>query len=159
MDRRSFLKTVAIGSIAGSIGSTVARAERYFPSKVDKSLFENINRVKDPGKKTPLERSHAPVISAPATVKAGEPFTVEVSVGEVLHVMGPVHWIENIELSIGNEPAGRADFQARGFLKPKCSFTVVVPKEAAPAGKITLVATQTCNLHGHWESSFDVTVA
>ncbi len=158
MDRRTFLKAAAIGSVTSSIGATVAAAERYFPVKVDQSLFDSVNRVKDPGKKTPLEKSHAPVISAPASVNAGEPFTVEVAVGEVLHVMGPSHWIEYIELSVGNEPAGKVDFQARGFLKPKCSFTIVLPKEAVPAAKITLVAAQRCNLHGYWEGTLDVVV-
>jgi superoxide reductase len=158
MDRRTFLKAAAIGSVTSGLTATVVAAERYFPAKVDQTLFENINRAKDPAKKTPLEKSHAPVISAPATVKAGEPFTVEIAVGDVLHPMGPTHWIEYIELSAGNEPAGKLDFQARGFLKPKCSFTVVVPKEAAPAGKITLVAAQRCNLHGYWESSMDIVV-
>lgn len=158
MDRRTFLKAAAIGSVTSGLSATVAAAERFFPVKVDQSLFENINRAKDPTKKTPLEKSHAPLITAPASVKAGEPFTVEVAVGEVLHPMGPTHWIEYIELSIGNEPAGRADFQPKGFLKPKCSFTMVVPKDAAPAGKITLVAAQRCNLHGYWESSLDIVV-
>lgn len=158
MDRRTFLKAAAIGTVTSSLSVSVAAAERYFPVKADQTLFENINRVKDPAKKTALEKSHAPAISAPVAVKAGEPFIVEVSVGEVLHVMGPTHWIENIDLFIGNEPAGKTDFQARGFLKPKCSFTVVIPKEAAPAGKITLVAAQRCNLHGYWESSLDIAV-
>ena len=58
----------------------------------------------------------------------------------------------------GNEPAGRVDFQSKGYLKPKVSFTVVVPKEAAPAGKVTLLARQHCNLHGLWEGGLDVTV-
>ena len=158
MDRRTFLKVTAIGSIATGIGSTLAAAERYFPTKVDQSLFEGINRAKDPAKKTPLEKTHAPVISAPVSVKAGEPFTVEVSIGENLHVMGPTHWIEYIALAIGNEPAGRIDFQPRGFLKPKVTFDVVIPKEAAPAGKVTLVASQHCNLHGTWESSLNIEV-
>lgn len=160
MDRRTFLKATAIGSIATGIGSTLAAAERYFPTKVDQSLFEGINRAKDPDKKTPLEKTHAPVISAPASVKAGEPFTVEVSVGENLHSMGPAHWIEYIALAIGNEPAGRIDLQPRGFLKPKVTFDVVIPKEAVPAaGKVTLVASQHCNLHGAWESSMNIAVA
>jgi superoxide reductase len=98
------------------------------------------------------------VITAPATIKAGDPFAVEVSVGEVLHPMGPAHWIEYIALNIGNEPAGRIDFQPRGYLKPKAVFTVVIPGDAAPAGKVTLVARQRCNLHGLWEGSLDITV-
>ena len=158
MDRRSFLKSAITGTVvAGFAGSAVA-AERFFPVKVDQSLFEGINRVKDPDKKSSLEKSHAPVISAPQSVKAGEPFTVEVAVGESLHPMGPAHWIEYIELAIGNEPAGRVDFQSKGYLKPKVTFTVVVPKEAAPAGKVTLMAKQHCNLHGLWEGGLDVTV-
>lgn len=158
MDRRTFLKTAAFGSIATGITASVASAERFFPAKVDQTLFTDINRVKDPAKKTPLEKSHVPVISAPASVKAGEPFAVEVSVGENIHVMGPVHWIESIELAVGNEPAGRVDLQPKGYLKPKVTFMVTLPKEAAPSGKVTLVAFQRCNIHGLWESSVDVSV-
>lgn len=159
MDRRTFLKTAAITSIAGGFTAKLAAAERYFPTKVDMKLFDGINRVKDPAKKTPLEKSHSPVISAPTSVKAGEPFVVEVSIGENIHVMGPAHWIEYIELAIGNEPAGRIEFQPKGYLKPKVSFTVVVPKEAVITGKLTLVALQRCNLHGLWESSQDISVS
>ncbi len=158
MNRRSFLQTAVTGSVIAGFGSAAAAAERYFPLKVDQSLFEGINRVKDPAKKSPLEKKHAPAITAPATVKAGEPFTVEVVVGETLHDMGPAHWIEYVELQVGNEPAGRADFQPKGYLKPKVAFTMVLPKEAAPTGRVTLVATQRCNLHGYWESSLDITV-
>ena len=159
MDRRTFLKTAAISTIATGLGASLASAEQYFPAKVDQSLFANINRVKDPSKKTPLEKSHAPVISAPSTVKAGEPFTVEVTIGEKLHGMVPAHWIQNIELAIGNEPAGKLEMQPKGYLLPKASFTVVIPKESAPAGKVTVIASQKCNLHGYWESSIDITVA
>ena len=90
--------------------------------------------------------------------KAGEPFTVEVSVGENLHIMSPAHWIEYIELNIGNEPAGRIDLQPKGYLKPKASFTVMLPADAAPTGKVTLIARQRCNLHGLWEGTLDITV-
>ncbi len=159
MDRRMFLRSVLAGSVVSGFAGTAVAAERYFPTKVDQSLFEGINRVKDSAMKTPLEKGHAPVVSAPSTVKAGEPFSVEVSVGESLHPMGPTHWIEYIELSIGNEPAGRVDFQPRGFLKPRVVFTVVLTKEVAPTGKVTLVARQHCNLHGLWEGSFDVVVS
>ncbi len=158
MDRRIFLKTAALSTLTTGLAATMASAELYFPVKADQSLFQDINRVKDPAKKTPLEKSHAPVISAPTTVKSGEPFTVEVSVGETLHGMGPAHWIQNIELYIGNEPAGRIDFQSKGYLKPKTAFNVVLQKESAPAGKVTLVAAQHCNLHGYWESNLDITV-
>jgi superoxide reductase len=159
MDRRTFFKNVAIGTMAAAVADRVAAAEKYFPVKVDQGLFETINRVKNPSSKTALEKSHVPVINAPATVKAGQPFTVEVAIGEVIHPMGPAHWIEFIELDIGNEPAGRVAFQPRGYLSPKAAFTVTLTKEAAPSDKVTLVAHQGCNLHGYWEGSLDITVA
>jgi superoxide reductase len=158
MNRRTFLQTGVAGSIIAGFAGSVMAAERYFPTNVIQSLFEGINRIKDPAAKTLLEKGHAPVITAPLSVKAGEPFIVEVAVGESLHPMGPSHWIEYIELNIGNEPAGRADLQPRGYLKPKVAFTVVLPKEVAPEGKVSLVARQFCNLHGLWEGSLDITV-
>ncbi len=158
MNRRTFLATTVIGSVAAGISSAASAAERYFPVKVDQTLFADINRVKDQAKKTPLEKSHAPFIRAPKSVKAGENFTVEVSVGEVMHPMGPVHWIEYIELHIGNEPAGRIDFQSMGYMKPKATFTISLPREAAPGGMVTLVANQRCNLHGLWESTMDIAI-
>ncbi len=159
MDRRSFLKSAVAGSVVAGFAGAAVAAERFFPTKVDQTLFEGINRVKDPAKKTPLEKSHAPVLVAPTAVKAGEMFTVEVSVGESLHTMGPSHWIEYVELNIGNEPAGRAELQGRGYLKPRVTFNVVLKKEDAPAGKVSLVARQHCNLHGLWEGSLDVLVS
>jgi superoxide reductase len=158
MNRRAFLKSVAVGSIAAGVGGQAFAAGKYFPVKVDQNLFETINRAKDPSNKTALEKSHSPFIKAPLTVKAGEPFQVEVSIGEVTHPMGPAHWIEFIALNIGNEPAGRIDFQSKGYLNPKATFTVVLTKESAPSGKVTLIANQRCNLHGYWESSLDISV-
>ena len=157
MDRRTFIKGAVAGTIAAGLVKN-ASATSYFPQQVDQKLFEGINRVKDPANKTPLEKTHAPVITAPASVKAGEPFTVEVSVGEKLHVMTQPHWIQDISLFIANEPAGRVDMQPKGYLSPKVRFTVVLPAEAAVGGKITLVATQHCNLHGYWEGRHDIQV-
>ena len=73
--------------------------------------------------------------------------------------MGSSHWIEYIEVNIGNEPAGRFDFQSTGYVKPKATFTAVLTKESAPSGKITLIARQRCNLHGLWEGNLDIMVA
>ena len=159
MDRRTFLKSAAIGTIAAGIARESFAVEQYYPVKVDKDLFKTINRVKDPLKKTMLEKMHAPVISAPEKVKVGQPFTVEVSVGEIIHPMGPTHWIEFIALNIGNEPAGRIDFQPKGYLQPKATFTVVLTKESAPSDKATLVAHLRCNIHGYWEGSLNIRVA
>jgi superoxide reductase len=159
MERRKFLKTAISSSIALGFAGTATAAEKYFPVKVDSTLFENINRAKDPANKVGLEKSHSPVITAPATVEAGKMFTVEVAVGETLHPMGSTHWIEFVDLRLGNQPLARADFQPAGYLAPKVTFNVIIPKDAASEGKATLVAKQNCNLHGLWESSINITVA
>jgi superoxide reductase len=158
MERRAFLSSVAVGSVALGMARSAFALPTTYADKVDPGLFETINRVKDPAAKTPLEKSHSPVITAPAQVKIGEPFVVEVSVGETVHGMSAAHWIEFIALEIGNIPAGRVDFQPRGLLQPKVSFTVVLAADAAPSGKATLVAHQRCNLHGYWEGTQEIAV-
>jgi len=159
MDRRDFIRTAVVGAAAAGMAGSAFGEDRHYPSKVDPKLFDMINRIKDSANKTPLEKKHAPVISAPKQVKAGEPFLVEVTVGEILHDMGPAHWIQNIELNIGNEPAGRVDFQPKGYLKPKASFTVVLGQEFVAAGRATIVAQERCNLHGSWEEALDIKVS
>ncbi len=158
MDRRAFIKAAGMSAALLGVAGNASAGELFSPTNVDPKLFETINRVKDPSNKTALEKSHAPVIVAQEKVTAGEPFLVEVSVGEKLHVMGPTHWIGLIELSIGNEPAGIVELRSKGYLQPKVTFTVTLPKEAAPSGKVTLVAHQRCNLHGYWEGTKDITV-
>lgn len=159
MDRRAFLTVTSLGSAVGVLSKAVSAAEFYSPTKVDPTLFETINRAKDVAHKTPLESSHAPVLTCPETVTSGSPFWVEVSVGEKLHPMGPSHWIEFVELNVGNEPAGSAQLQPRGFLSPKVTFQVVLSREMAPSGKVTLVARQRCNLHGYWEGVKEVSIS
>lgn len=159
MNRRTFLTASVIGTVTAGISSAASAVEKYFPLKVDSTLFDSINRIKIPGKKTPLEMSHSPFITVPKSVKSGEIFTVEVSVGEKVHDMGPTHWIEYIELAIGNESVGRVNFQSRGFLKPKATFNIALTKELAPNGLVSLIVYQRCNLHGLWESTVDIEVA
>jgi len=73
--------------------------------------------------------------------------------------MGQSHWIEFIALNVGNEPAGRIDFQPRGYLSARATFTLTLTKESARSGKVTLTAHERCNLHGYWEGSLDIAVA
>jgi superoxide reductase len=159
MDRRAFIRTAGLSAVALSLAGEAIAAEKFFPAKVDKTLFKDINRAENPAKMTPLEKVHVPVIKAPSKVKAGEPFTVEVSVGEEMHPMEAAHYIEFIELNVGNEPAGMAVLNSMGYVKPRVSFTVVLTKQNAPGGKVTLIAHDRCNIHGYWEGTKDITVA
>jgi superoxide reductase len=158
MERRNFLKAVAVG--AGSVVSMAGLSvgQEYYPAPVDESLWKGINRVKDPENETVLETLHAPVITAPKKVKAGQVFDVEVAVGKVMHPMGPSHWINHVQLSIGNEPAGTAIFRSHGYLKPKTRFSVVLG-DNLKGKRVSLVATEQCNLHGTWQHYVNVEVA
>ncbi len=133
------------------------RAQDYFPSEVNADLWKGINRVKDPQHETIVEKLHSPVITAPAKVKAGEIFDVGVVVGKQMHAMGPKHWIEYIQLSIGNEPAGTTFFRSHGYLKPEAHFFVVLD-EQLKGKKVSLVAQAKCNLHGLWQHYVNVEV-
>ena len=159
MRRRDVFKVAIAGGAAMVMGGgkRIAFAEQFFPIEVDKALFQNINRVKDPANETPLEEKHSPVITAPDKVRAGEPFDVEIVIGKVLHPMGPLHWIEYVQLNIGNEPAGRVDFRSHGYLKPSTKFSVVLFDDLA-GKKISLIVQLKCNLHGIWEAYKNVDV-
>ena len=157
MKRREMLKYLVAGGTAIAFSGGTALAMQY-PRGMGDGLFEGINRVKDPAKKTGLEMKHVPVISAPAKVKAGEPFDMDVVIGETVHPMGPSHWIEYVQLNIINEPAGTVSFRSKGFLKAKARFNVVLDDNYK--GKtIPLVIQLRCNLHGIWEGYVNVEVA
>ncbi len=157
MKRRDVLKAVAVGagSVIGIGGA--AFAEEYFPVPVDKSLWQGINRAKNSEQETVMEKLHLPVITAPAKVKAGEVFDVRVVIGKELHPMGPSHWIEYVQLCIGNEPAGTLSFRSHGYLKPETKFAVILDDDLK-GKKVSLVATVKCNLHGIWQHYANVEV-
>ena len=158
MERRNFLKTAAIGAGSLFLVTDQGMAQEHFPVKVDEKLWQGINRVQDPEKETALEKLHVPVITAPEKVKAGEIFNVKVSIGKILHVMGPTHWIEYLQLSIGNEPAGTVVYNSHGYMKPENTFSIVLGDDMK--GKtLSLVATLKCNLHGIWQHYVNVEVA
>ena len=150
MKRRDLLKVAAAG--AGSVvwAGGLGFAQEYFPVPVDENLWKGINRLKNPQKETALEKLHVPVITAPEKVKAGEIFAVGVVVGKELHPMGPTHWIEYLQLSIGNEPAGTLAFRSHGYLKPETRFAVVLD-DRLKGKRLSVIATLKCNLHGIWQ--------
>ena len=153
--RRTFLISSAFA--AGTLLTGLRAAQAAEPQAlksyidVDPALFVGINRVKDPGNLTALEKKHAPVIDLPAKVKAGEPFTVKVAVGETIHPMATGHYIHCVDVYVGNEPAGRVEFSPN-FGVPEASLTLKLDKP------VTLVVREYCNLHGLWESRKDVEI-
>ena len=157
MERRDFLQAAAAG--AGSIILTGRSAftQEYFPVQVDEKLWKGINRLENPENETALEKLHVPVITAPKQVKAGEVFNVTVLVGKEIHPMSFTHWIEYLQLSIGNEPAGTIMYRSHGFMKPENDFSLALSDEMKDKS-ISLVATIECNLHGIWQSYVNIEV-
>lgn len=98
-------------------------------------------------------KKHVPVITSPEKVKAGEPFTVTIKVGEAPHVMENGHFIQFIDLYCGHIYLSRVDFTAV-MTKPDISLSIVLQHE----GSRTLRAFSRCNLHGIWEGTREVNV-
>ncbi len=112
---------------------------------------------------------HVPVITAPTSAKAGEPFDVEIAVGkEIPHPNTAQHHIAWIALHFVPTGAntsielGRVDFSAHG-----ASMTDVPgPATTAPSARFrvalslpgTLHATAYCNLHGLWTSAAPIEI-
>lgn len=113
---------------------------------------------------------HVPVIEAPETVKAGEKFSVSVSVGkEIAHPNTTEHhirWIKvyfkpeggkfpyelfNVEFNSHGESAAGAN-QGPAFTEPSGQVTVRLSQPGQ------LVAASYCNIHGLWESYKDIKV-
>jgi superoxide reductase len=147
MDRRGFVRVAGITLAACSLGAPALA--RTFEAEVDASLFEAINRVKDPEKMTGLELHHVPMITLPYKIKTGSPFMVEVSVGRELHVVSAAHRITEVTLLAGNEPVGSVVFSSLQA-QPRVAFLVTADRP------VTLVAQARCNLHGLWEGARDI---
>jgi len=106
----------------------------------NKAKTENIEDMTD------LEKKHTPVISAPAKVKKGESFEVNIEVGKYLaHPNENAHFIEWIELYSGDTYLARVNLEPR-LTVPQVKFVVALDHGHA------LVAKERCNLHGVWES-------
>lgn len=122
------------------------------------ALLTRINTPQDLGNLSDLEKKHLPVIEAPDSVKAGEPFEVTVQVGKLLsHPNEPGHHIESIELYKGHILLARVDL-AGGLAEPKATLTISL--EADIDGENTpLRAFEKCNLHGTWENTKAIEVS
>lgn len=113
---------------------------------------------------------HVPVIDCPGEVKAGENFEIKVAIGkEIAHPNTTEHHIRWIEVYFAPEgdkftyEVGRFEFNAHGEAADGANEGPVYTHHAVSAwAKLkkagTLYATSLCNIHGLWESSFDIKV-
>ncbi|MEB3825773.1 MAG: class II SORL domain-containing protein [Desulfurococcales archaeon] len=103
------------------------------------------------GEAATKKESHAPKISAPDKVKAGEPFTVEVEVGP--HPNQVAHSIRYLQVFFKEDsrpfnPIHIATIELEPeYAEPKVKLTIKLKKSGI------LYALGYCNLHGLWESS------
>ena len=116
-------------------------------------IFCGVNTVESTESASDLEKKHLPIITAPGTVKKGEPFEVTVEVGKLLeHPNEPKHFIEFIELYADDTYLARLDLTAKNT-HPVLKACVTLDHSH---GKLR--AFERCNLHGTWESDFDIEV-
>lgn len=120
----------------------------------EKSLFCGMNKPADPANLTETEKKHMPVISCPDTVKAGEPFKVNIKVGEIPHVMQEGHSIQWIDVYSGENFLVRIDLTPV-FTVAEVTITLV---KAGKHRTSALRAVERCNLHGQWEAVKQITV-
>jgi superoxide reductase len=101
-----------------------------------------------------LREKHVPTIRPPLSIKAGEEFEIEITVGgSVPHPNTVEHHIEWISVF--------AEVDGRGFNPVQITRAEFEPVLAEPKIKIkmkldkpaNIIAQALCNLHGLWESS------
>ena len=116
-------------------------------------LFCGVNKTKDTANMTDLEKKHHPVITAPASVKSGQPFEVVIEVGKYMtHPNEPGHFIEFIELYADDTYLARMDFTA------KTSSQVMKVSLVMDHIHEKLRAFAHCNLHGTWQGDAEIEV-
>ncbi|MBF0342611.1 MAG: class II SORL domain-containing protein [Nitrospirae bacterium] len=120
----------------------------------EKSLFCGMNRPADPNNLTDPEKKHMPVIDCPDAVKAGEPFKVNIKVGEIPHVMDEGHHIQWIDVYFGQNFNVRIDLTPV-FTKPEVTVTLL---KSGKHRTTTLRVVERCNLHGQWEATKEITI-
>lgn len=97
------------------------------------------------------DAKHTPVIEAPDSVKAGEPFAVTIKVGATMHPTLSEHAVQWIALYSGDVELARATLTPT-LTHPVVTFTVVLEEST------TLRALSAPNHSAAWEATKKVTV-
>ena len=121
--------------------------EKVLSVEKEFSLTE-LNKPEDWGNLSVMAKKHTPIIEAPDTVKANEPFAVKIKVGGIDGVEHPntlSHWINWVALYAGERLIVMLRFGA------ELSDGYVVTINVTLAASATLRAQEFCNLHGVWE--------
>ncbi|MGR3317102.1 MAG: class II SORL domain-containing protein [Candidatus Anammoxibacter sp.] len=119
-----------------------------------KALFCKVNKVEAGAEVSEMAKKHTPVIEIPQTLRAGEFFDAKITVGEIAHPNENEHFIQWIELYIGNVYLGRFDF-VPVMTRPVITIPVVLSHAGLNS---SLRAVSRCNLHGLWEGTVSVKV-
>ena len=115
--------------------------------KKEFSLTE-LNRPTDWNNLTGMAKKHIPIIEAPDSINANEPFLVKIKVGGIDGVEHPntlSHWINWIVLYAGERLVFRGEFGPE--LSNKYVLTVNITLNESSLLKVQSF----CNLHGVWE--------
>jgi superoxide reductase len=115
------------------------------------------------------QEKHSPVIETPESIKKGEFFSIEVSIGkEISHPNETKHHIRWIDVYFLPEGAkfpyqiGKAEFTAHGeSVEGPDTSSVYTHHRVSLSFKTdiggTIIASSYCNIHGLWQSSKKLT--
>ncbi len=105
---------------------------------------------------TDFEKKHTPFIECPDSVKAGEIYEVKIKTSGVEHPMEDGHFIQFIELKIGDIPLARVNLTQ--YTKPEVVLNVKAPGEGHEGNTMKLTSYMYCNLHGIWKSEKEINI-
>ncbi len=92
---------------------------------------------------TPIEKEHRPVIQAPGTVKKSELFWVSIQVGDRMHPVTDMHYIQWIEGFLNGELIFKIELTSH-FAEPR----LMVPLRLEKDSELKIEAH--CNEYGTW---------
>ena len=118
-----------------------------------KNLLVGVNRARDQGNLSVLEKTHLPRIECPDKVGADEAFTIAATVGNPeLHPCSDRHFIERVNI-YADEMLLASVLPRAESSPPSARVRVSLRRDVE---EIRVQAT--CNLHGTWEASREISV-